>query len=176
MVKTKRQGGGAKLARSETVTVRLDPKLRYLAGLAASKQRRTLSSYIEWAVEDSLKRVALRGNGDKHVTVADMAEKLWDVDEGERFVRLAFRYPELLNHEDEKLWKVIRQCGALWLGRWQGDAFLTVHDEDHVDFAAVREHWELLCLVARGEADESALPRRERPGPPMLKDGDPIPF
>jgi hypothetical protein len=38
---SKRKGGG-KLSRSETVTVRLDPKLRYLAELAALKQRRTL--------------------------------------------------------------------------------------------------------------------------------------
>ena len=51
---TKRRGGGGKLARSETVTVRLAPKLRYLAELAARKQRRTLSSFIEWAIEETL--------------------------------------------------------------------------------------------------------------------------
>ena len=41
------KGGGAKLSRSETVTVRLDPKLRYLAELGARSQRRTVSSFIE---------------------------------------------------------------------------------------------------------------------------------
>jgi hypothetical protein len=46
-----RKGGGGKLSRSETVTVRLDPKLRYLAELAARLHRRTLSSYIEWAIK-----------------------------------------------------------------------------------------------------------------------------
>ena len=45
-----RKGGGGKLSRSETVTVRLDPKLRYLAELAARLHRRTLSSYVEWAI------------------------------------------------------------------------------------------------------------------------------
>ena len=49
-----RKGGGGKLARSETVTVRLDPKLRYLAELAARLHRCTLSSYIEWAINASL--------------------------------------------------------------------------------------------------------------------------
>ena len=39
-----RKAGGGKLSRSETVTVRLDPKLRYLAELAARIHRRTLSS------------------------------------------------------------------------------------------------------------------------------------
>ena len=41
--------------KSEVVTVRLDPKLKYVAELAARRQRRTLSSYIEWAIEDSLR-------------------------------------------------------------------------------------------------------------------------
>lgn len=38
------------MTRSETVTMRLTPKLRYLAELAARKHRRTLSSYIEWVL------------------------------------------------------------------------------------------------------------------------------
>ena len=50
------KAGGGKLARSEVVTVRLDPRLRYLANLVARKQRRTLSSFIEWAIEESLTR------------------------------------------------------------------------------------------------------------------------
>src|SRR5688572_20503606 len=51
--------GGAKLNRSETVTVRLDPKLNYLCELAARAQRRTKSSFIEWAIADSLGSVSL---------------------------------------------------------------------------------------------------------------------
>src|ERR1700674_1192834 len=98
-----KSGGGGRLTRSETVTVRLDPKLRYLAELAALKHRRTLSSFIEWAIEDTLHRVKLREgderDGNSGTTVADDAEGLWDVDDAERFARLAFRYPELLTHE-----------------------------------------------------------------------------
>lgn len=106
-----RKGGGGKLSRSETVTVRLDPKLRYLADLAARKQRRTLSSYIEWAIEDSLKSVLLHQgtgyNGDESVSVAEEAKRLWDVDEAERFVRLAIHYPELLTHQEQEVWKLL---------------------------------------------------------------------
>ena len=99
----KRKGGGAKLARTETVTVRLDEKLRYLAELAARKQRRTLSSFIEWAVQDSLERVMLRAptSGDAAKTVASEAAHLWDVDEAARFVKLATHYPELLTYEEQ---------------------------------------------------------------------------
>ena len=49
-----KKSGGGKLSRSEAVTVRFDAELRYMLELAARKHRRTLSSYIEWAVEESL--------------------------------------------------------------------------------------------------------------------------
>jgi len=92
-------GGGGKLTRSETVTVRLDPKLRYLADLAARKQRRTLSSYIEWAIEDSLNRMNLYSNSD--MSLAEESAELWDVDEADRFAKLALRHPDLLTHEEQ---------------------------------------------------------------------------
>jgi hypothetical protein len=107
-----RKGGGGKLSRSETVTVRLDPKLRYLAELAARSQRRTLSSYIEWAVVRSLSEVIL-GSGSDPVTVADEAELLWDVDVAERFVRLAARYPELLSYQEQETWKLLNDSFLL---------------------------------------------------------------
>jgi hypothetical protein len=141
--------GGGKLNRSETVTVRLDPKLRYLAELAARKQRRTLSSFIEWAVEDSLNRVTLyKGTGynnDEDISVAD-EQRLWDADEAERFARLAILYPELLTYEEQKLWKV------LWDSHLLSNA---VHQYEHQlswiwkvlqneTFPLLRQHWEEL--------------------------------
>ncbi len=48
------KGGGGKRGRVHGLTVRLDPRLRYLADIAARKQRRTLASFIEWAIEQSL--------------------------------------------------------------------------------------------------------------------------
>jgi predicted HicB family RNase H-like nuclease len=48
------------MPRSITVGVRLDPKVRYLAELAARKQRRSLSSFIEWVVQESFGRIFLR--------------------------------------------------------------------------------------------------------------------
>jgi len=51
---TKRAGGGSKLARTEIVQVRLDPKLRFAAELASKKHRKTLSSFIEWCVSESI--------------------------------------------------------------------------------------------------------------------------
>ena len=46
---------GSTLARTEIVTIRLTPKLKYLADIAARKHRRTLSSFIEWALAETIK-------------------------------------------------------------------------------------------------------------------------
>lgn len=166
----KRKGGGGKLTRSETVTVRLDPKLRYLAELAARKQRRTLSSFIEWAVEDSLGRVLLFDGGVSNamnLSVADEATYLWDVDEADRFAKLALRYPDMLTHDEQVRWKLIRENGYLWRGRNGGpdDEWIWSVEEGKLIFERLRECWDRFSAVALGQADKSTLPewREQKP-------------
>jgi predicted transcriptional regulator len=159
----RRKGGGGKLSRSETVTVRLDPKLRYLAELAARKQRRTLSSYIEWAIEDSLSRTALQEDMNGQVTtLADETSNLWDVDEADRFAKLALRYPHLLTHEEQVRWKLIRECGYLWRGAYrppQGKGVWAWEvKESSLCFDRLRDKWDDFSKVANGEALPNILP------------------
>ncbi|MBE0582910.1 MAG: hypothetical protein IH612_04020 [Desulfofustis sp.] len=161
----KKKGAGGNLTRTQVVTVRLDPKLRYLAELAALKQRRTLSSYIEWAVQDSLSRVYLfEGtvhDGGNASTVHDEADTLWDVYEPDRFIKLAFRYPELLTHEEQIKWKLIRENGYLWKGKTSPDSpeWTWQVDEKNIRLERVRESWEVFCRVAAGKEDPSFLPK-----------------
>lgn len=160
----KRKGGGGKLARSETVTVRLDPKLRYLAELAARKQRRTLSSFIEWAIEDALSRVLLReGNGynnDYGISIADAAPVLWDVDDADRFAKLALNYPHLLTHDEQILWKLVRENGYLWRGKYRAvdNNWSWEIEERSLIFQRLREHWDAFVAVSKGEGDKGSLP------------------
>lgn len=162
----KRRGGG-KLSRSETVTVRLDPKLRYLAELAARIQRRTVSSYIEWAVEESLSHVHLRheegGSRDDYrpaLSIDAMADGLWDVDEADRLIKLATQFPELLTHDEQVLWKLIRENGHLWRGSFDKSSgeYKWVVGLNSPIYDRVREHWPAFLAVAKGEADKSILP------------------
>jgi len=174
-----RKGGGGKLSRSETVTVRLDPKLRYLAELAARLHRRTLSSYIEWSIKEALDSEALRNNEGVRDTIGTAAEFLWDVDDADRFAKLALRYPHLLTHEEQVRWKLIRENGYLWKGSYAGRRFewtWTV-DEDSIIYPRLREHWATFCAVADGTAGpDQSLPtwaktdpaRSYRP-PPVAK-------
>ena len=100
--------------RSQIVSVRLDPRLKYLAELAARRQRRPLSSYVEWAIERSLSHVEPDPDSmsNQPETFADVASELWDVDECDRFAKLALSYPDLLDHEEQRLWKLIRENGV----------------------------------------------------------------
>jgi hypothetical protein len=155
----KRKGGGAKLLRTETVTVRLSPKLRYLAEIAARTHRRTVSSFLEWAAEEAFHNVHLPDGS----SLADLADVLWDIDEGDRFAALASRYPGLLTHDELVLWKLIRDNPYFWRriqtnkeGYWLWD-----HNERNLKFEALREWWETLQKVARGEQPRSALPERD---------------
>jgi hypothetical protein len=156
-----RKGGGGKLSRSETVTVRLDPKLRYLAELAARLHRRTLSSYIEWSIKGALDSEVLLRTEDREDTLGDQAENLWDVDDADRFAKLALRYPNLLTHEEQVCWKLIRENGSLWRGRhhrFHGEWTWEV-SEGSLIFPRLREHWAAFCAVAAGSSPPSILPR-----------------
>ena len=96
LVTEAKNAGGGKLSRSEVVTVRLDPKLGCLADIVARKQRRTLSSFIEWAIEESLAREKLKGSS----TAMESSLALWDVDECDRFVKLALFDEGLLSYRN----------------------------------------------------------------------------
>jgi predicted transcriptional regulator len=156
--------------RSETVTVRLDPKLRYLAEIAARKHRRTLSSYIEWAIEDSLRNVQL---DNRSLSMADEAENLWDVDDADRFARLALQHADLLTHDEQIRWKLIRESGAFWLGhygKFPPHRFIWAVDENSMRFDILRQHWATIVEAAEtGDASKMPIWRMTREQPEAKK-------
>lgn len=155
--------GGAKLGRSETVTVRLDPKLNYLCELAARAQRRTKSSFIEWAIADSLGSVVLPEvpgfNGSYDVTLKERASELWQVDEPDRLAALALIAPALLTHEEQLIWRHMRENGLIWRGHYgrQGEWTWSVSEESLIR-DRLREHWDTFRGVALGELPQDKLP------------------
>jgi hypothetical protein len=162
--------------KSEVVTVRLDPKLKYLAELAARRLRRTLSSYIEWAIEDSLSRVQVQVNSPEfRATFSDQASVLWDVDEPDRFAKLALNHPDLLDHEEQRIWKLIRENGLVWRGSYSelGKEWTWEVSERKLIWDRLREHWETFRGVARGDKLPSALPKWQKK---LEKFDDDIPF
>lgn len=179
-----RSEGGTK---SAIVTVRLDPKLKYLAELAAKRQRRPLSSYIEWAVAQSLDDVRLDSidvdeSGDPFrreisVSQAERDIGLWDPDESDRFIRLAIHFPELLDHDGQVLWKYIRENGAIWSGEFDDTGrYVWRTTMKTLQWDVLREHWDTFVSVADGTAGSKKLPDWKKTGPPKKPDPEPTPF
>ena len=161
----KKNTKGSKLTRTQTVTVRFDPKLRYLAEIAARKQRRTVSSFIEWAVEESLNNVFIyQGSGynkDEDISIAEEANRLYDVDEAERFARLAIFYPDLLTHDEQLLWKIICDTGLITLGKVNEYPAPDQWDLNVLEqkvFPSIRKHWKTFLAIANGSKDISEAP------------------
>jgi hypothetical protein len=136
--------------------------LHYLANLAARKQRRTLSSFIEWAVQNSLSAVMISEGGyqQQPQSIAEVANELWDTDSPDRFIKLAVRFPDMLNHSEQVLWKLIRENGYLWRGgfnpitkEWGWKV-----REEGVILDRLRQWWPVFKTVAQGEADKDTLP------------------
>ena len=139
--------GGGKLSRSEVVTVRLDQKLRYLADLAARKQRRTLSSFIEWAIERALAEVKLSGTS----TVEEEARALWDIDESDRFVKLAFFDESLLTYDEQVIWKIIQEWESLGFSK----------NERKFDWKHLRQIWPKVLAAAEAKTVDDPAPKRK---------------
>jgi hypothetical protein len=152
MADKKKRKAGPKLTRSKTVTVRLDPKLHYLAEIASRVQRRTLSSYIEWAVGQSLENVSLdvlQGDVLHTMRVSQMAEALWGVHDYNRFVSLALNCPHLLTYDEQVVWDVIEHGLKEVFNRTDG------WNAKYMDW--VREHWLEINQYANGEIDEGTF-------------------
>ncbi len=142
--------------RSITVSVRLDPKLRYLAELASRQQRRTLSSYIEWVVLESFSKVELAPK----TTLASKAEELWDVDPLARLVRLGYDYAHLLEYDEQVLWKIIRNEEDLWQHEDQVDPQnFHLPARGQISMAKLHERWPDLLKTASTENSTDVLPR-----------------
>lgn len=161
---SRRKGG--RLNRSETMTMRLDPKLNFLVEMAGRAQRRTKSSYAEWAVEQGLSQTWVPGAADwngQPQSIADLADRLWDVDEADRLAKLAFHAPTLMTHDEQVIWKVIINHHDFWKGKWAqmgpfAEEWKWTVQESSLLFDRVRDEFELIKRVASGDAKASELP------------------
>ena len=145
---------GAKLSRSETVTVRLDPQLRYLAELASRKLRRTVSSFIEWAIEDSLRKISVHYGAEHGESIFDNAHLLWDVEEVDRLVKLATYHPHLLNHQEQLLWKLIRELSVYNPNIKKSSKF---YENDNLRLWLIKACWQELKGFVDGTVSEAEL-------------------
>jgi hypothetical protein len=167
MVRKAKESGGGRLTRSETVTIRLDPRLNYLCEIAARVQRRTKSSFIEAVIDEAIHRVPLEPrNGPQSTTVGRNADDLWHVRAHERLIALTQIAPHLMTMDEQERWAVICEHGFFWRGKWV--------EEDLEEFWSwkceptkiiterVADSWDKIVEVAQGKAETTILPEYEK--------------
>lgn len=179
------KGAGSKLGRTETVSIRLDPRLNYLCELAARSQRRTKSSFIEATLAEQIQTQVINKwrNADSFEpdTFGERADILWHVRESQRLVSLGIIAPELLTFEEQHIWSVIEENGYFWLGRWEKQKWKYNVDLEKIIRERVDEYWEDILAVAAGEKDLNVLPvvsqksAKQEPEEPRPFDSE-IPF
>lgn len=157
----RRKTSGGKLSRSETVSVRLDPRLRLAAELAAGKERRSLSSFVEWCVEQQTQIINVsheRGiDGEPQpISAYDVAIEVWAPEDADSFVNLATQHPDLMVIEDMTLWSLIKDAPYLWNPTyshaqrqfvWQTDSSFTLKKYE------LRDLWPVFKAAADGDAE-----------------------
>ena len=140
--------------RTETLTFRLNKRLRALAELAARVKGVTLAKQVESALEASLNEPIdfLRG-----ASVSTIANELYDEDEVLCFLKRLKRHPWSLSPEQKRIFDLI-QTSPLFYPAWG------VYSPP-----LIPQHWPELSAVAAGTTDIPLLP-------PELFDGIDVEF
>lgn len=178
----KKKGGGGKLNRSEIVQARLNPKLRFVAEIMARYERRTLSSLFEGLLEKAMKnyvvdalvhekeQISLLLFGESYpqrIQLKDLIESIWSVEDADRFASFAMCLPDLLTEEEAQVWSLIRSTPYFWehfeinienkSGATVGKDVWPITTYRGLIREHIREHWDLLNAIARGEEPKEKL-------------------
>jgi hypothetical protein len=152
--------------RSETVTFRLDAKLKFLADFVARNQKRKLGNFVEMAVKEAVKKAAKtivisdedepgydgKPSSDpiNAKTLADLQDNLWSPDEATRFLNVVHIAPSYLGDRDNMLLRILQHSDYFAPSR-------VLHA------GRIQEHWNVLAAIRDGKADIGILPNEQRP-------------
>jgi integrase len=126
-----------------------------------------LSSFIEWAIDECLSQVHLDEEPHSKISLASEATELWDINDADRFAKLALRYPSLLSYDEQALWKLVYE------NRW----FWRDDNKSNLNFERFDEVWETLNAIVKGAKNKSAIKitrpfmRRLTPGQQITEHG-----
>ncbi|EMM3096858.1 TPA: hypothetical protein SL363_003010 [Pseudomonas aeruginosa] len=108
-----------------SVSLRVDPSIKYAIDIAARVQKRTVTGVVEWSVDRALSEVKMPVETPAHADGKDrepmdvmsaVKENLWSSNEAIRFIKLASQYPSLLTFDENLMWDSIRLSPVFW--RW----------------------------------------------------------
>jgi len=132
----------AKSEKTVSMTVRLDPKLKYGLEILARKQYRNLSSVVEMTLNELVNKEFDGYN-------LPYLHDIWDVYEQDKLVKLALIAPEILSYDEQKIWRVIEEFGDAWKN--------SSKSINSVNWQTIRENWKNIIDIANGKKEMSVL-------------------
>jgi len=93
--------------KTETLTLRLDPKTKFAIELLAREQKRTLAGVIEWAVQRAMSNQTVVTGAGKG-SMQQLVDKVWSPDDLEKTIYLGLHAEHLLSYEEYCVWTVVK--------------------------------------------------------------------
>jgi hypothetical protein len=104
--------------RTNVITLRVTPKVRFGLELLAHERSETLTQVVTWAVESMFgtEHIGLLRYAAGESRATRVLDRVWSPDEHERVVRLGVYFPELMSDRQTYLWTRVLENGRYWAG------------------------------------------------------------
>lgn len=129
-----------------SVSLRIDPKVKYAIDLLAREQKRTITGVVEWSVMQAIrahKMPGFVGSEDQDLSLYDFLEMAWSPIESHRIVALGTYMESLLTFEESCLYKVVQGTPALYK-QVTPDASDPTYVERVVKYDLLGAYWPLI--------------------------------
>lgn len=117
MVKKTGASKKPKPTRSETLGLRLDPRMKYALELLSRSQHRSISGTVEWCVERALQSETVTSelaDSDFPLPFDQLTDRIWDVDPYRRLIDLCCYAPKLATFEELQQYRILTITPACW--------------------------------------------------------------
>ncbi|MCQ3001434.1 hypothetical protein NLO98_16920 [Pseudomonas syringae] len=108
MAKNKPNQGARK---TETLTLRLDPKIKLMIELISRIRRQSITGVVEAAIDEiafDLDAPFVLGGEAHTISLGSAVSEIWSTDESERFINLCHFLPSLITYEEQRIWETIK--------------------------------------------------------------------
>ncbi len=143
---------------SVNVSLRLDPKTKFLIDLISRSHKRTITGVIEWAVERMARQESPPFFAPGDTSLMDIAEMCWPTEEPVRLMNLYRHATPLMTYEEQRIIETIKSTPELHFG-------------EDINEAWVKENWEKIKAHAEKHAHASVAP-----AVPDIEDPEAVPF
>ena len=160
MAKNKPNQGARK---TETLTLRLDPKVKLMIELISRIRRQSITGVVEAAIEEiafDLDAPVVSAGEPWPMSLLSAVSEIWSTDESERFIHLCTHLPSLITYEEQRIWETIKASKVfLTDGIAENAQFWDVPGVGYIDKYSVRIWWpDLLAHVEENKESRTIVP------------------